>query len=567
LVLAVTLVLGSTLLHDQEFRQLAKHVFAASLYLNNWVLSIEKGYFDIGSEYKPLLHLWSLSIEEQFYLLWPGLLVLTSRRISSDLSKSSIIAGIFLISLGACLVQTYTHPIGAFYSPHTRIWELVAGSALHLLTPAARQKLGQFAMSGLPVLVLGLLTLNPEEPFPGFWALLPVLGALLLIASPIGSVSFNFLSHRSLVGIGQISYPLYLWHWPLLAFASLFFGDTVGVSDRIALMGVAVTLSIATKWLIEDPLRYGGRAGLKTVGLLLCMTVLSSLAAWIYKNDGMTQREFNRRNLSLSSGDLPSIKHLINKRCDFIKINVECWHDIVALPTQVVIGDSKGKAFFTGLMHQTQGNQGWLYLGGNAVDGAPIPQSTSQAHLHHGIFDQVVATIDEMPNIRRVVLAVALRSLYQLRRDDSVLDLEDKSSAEREEVRLAVYDGLKRLQNRDREVWVLIDNPTFLNPPKCVDRYTGWRYIDQFKPPRPDKCSMSLQTHLDRTRIYIEMLRDVQRELATEGIKINLLDPTPVLCDFAIQRCEMTSQGRYLYDFTDHLSAFGAKSVAGLIAE
>jgi len=63
------------------------------------------------------------------------------------------------------------------------------------------------------------------------------------------------------------------------------------------------------------------------------------------------------------------------------------------------------------------------------------------------------------------------------------------------------------------------------------------------------------------------MLRDVQRELATEGIKINLLDPTPVLCDFAIQRCEMTSQGRYLYDFTDHLSAFGAKSVAGLIAE
>jgi peptidoglycan/LPS O-acetylase OafA/YrhL len=97
LVLTVTLVLGSTLLHNQEFRQLAKHVFAASLYLNNWVLSIEKGCFDIGSEYKPLLHLWSLSIEEQFYLLWPGLIVLINRGTSSDLSKSSIIAGIFLL--------------------------------------------------------------------------------------------------------------------------------------------------------------------------------------------------------------------------------------------------------------------------------------------------------------------------------------------------------------------------------------------------------------------------------------------------------------------------------------
>jgi peptidoglycan/LPS O-acetylase OafA/YrhL len=142
LVLTVTLVLGSALLHNQEFRQLAKHIFAASLYLNNWILSIEKGYFDIGSEYKPLLHLWSLSIEEQFYFLWPILIVLINRRASSELSKSRIIAGIFLVSFVACLVQTYTHPIGAFYSPHTRIWELLAGSALHLVMPAARQKMG-----------------------------------------------------------------------------------------------------------------------------------------------------------------------------------------------------------------------------------------------------------------------------------------------------------------------------------------------------------------------------------------------------------------------------------------
>jgi hypothetical protein len=530
-------------------------------------LSIEKGYFDSGSEYKPLLHLWSLSIEGQFYLLWPGLIVLINRRASSDLSKSSIIAGIFLISFVACLVQTYTHPIGAFYSPHTRIWELVAGGALHLLMPAARQKMGQLAMLGLPVLVFGLLVLKPEQAFPGFLALVPVVGAVVLIVAPTGSVSSNFLSHRLLVGIGQISYPLYLWHWPLLAFASLFFGDNLAVIERIALIGAAVALSIATKWMLEDPLRYGGRRGLKTFGLLTGMAVLSILAVWIYKNDGMTQREFNRRNLSLSSGDLPSIKHLINKRCDFIKINIECWRDTRAVPTQAVIGDSKGKAFFAGLMHQTQGDQGWLYLGGNAVDGAPIPQSTSLARLHPGIFNQVVGAIDEMPNIRRVVLAVALRSLYQLRRDDSVLDLEDRSSAEREEVRLAVYEGLKRLQNHGREVWVLIDNPTFLNPPKCVDRYTGWWYIDQFKPSRPDGCSMSLQTHLDRTRVYTEMLQDVQRKLAAEGVKINLLDPTPVLCDFATRRCEMTSHGRYLYDFTDHLSAFGAKSVAGLIVK
>ena len=78
---------------------------------------------------------------------------------------------------------------------------------------------------------------------------------------------------------------------------------------------------------------------------------------------------------------------------------------------------------------------------------------------------------------------------------------------------------------------------------------------------------MSLQTHLDRTRVYTEMLQGVQRELAAEGVKINLLDPTPVLCDFTTQRCEMTSHRRYLYDFTDHLSAFGAKSVAGLMVK
>ncbi|MBU3649382.1 MAG: acyltransferase [Limnohabitans sp.] len=112
-VLLFTLGVGLVLLHEQELRQLAKHAFAAALFLNNWALSVEKGYFDVDSEDKPLLHLWSLSIEEQFYLLWP-LLLWWLARLERPPKMQRIVLGLTLASFAACALQTFTHPVGAY---------------------------------------------------------------------------------------------------------------------------------------------------------------------------------------------------------------------------------------------------------------------------------------------------------------------------------------------------------------------------------------------------------------------------------------------------------------------
>jgi peptidoglycan/LPS O-acetylase OafA/YrhL len=566
-VLVSSLILGFHLLHDSELMQLAKHTFAASLFLNNWALSIENGYFDMGSEYKPLLHLWSLSIEEQFYLLWPLVLV-WGTRLAPGLTQRRIMIGLLLVaSLGACLLLTFSRPVGAFYSPHTRIWELIAGAVLHLAPEVIRQVLARASVLAIPALVFGLFGLHAKLPFPGYWALLPVICAMLLLMAPAHGLAQRVLSTKPMVKLGLISYPLYLWHWPLIAFGQMFFGDSLGVAGRLTLIATAVILSVVTKHFIEDPLRHGEHRRLKAWSLLAVMTLLSAFSVWTYQHNGFPERSFNQRNLSFSTGNLPSIKHLINHACPGVLATFNCWYSPNSAPTQAVIGDSKGLHFYIGLMQETQGSKGWFYLGGNANDGAPIPVAPSTNPKHHHKLDQVIVALNEMPQVKRVVLATALRSLYQLKSDDSVLDLQEKTPEQQEQVRAAVFNALQKLADHGREVWVLMDNPTFLHPPRCLPRNTGWAWLDAFKRLPENGCGMALQTHLDRTRIYNQMLHSVQQDLALQNINIKLIDPIPVLCDLTIQRCELAKSGHYLYDFTDHLSAYGARSVARLIEE
>ena len=561
-VLGFTSFVGFHLLHDGELMQLAKHTLAASLFLNNWVLSIEKGYFDIGSEYKPLLHLWSLSIEEQFYLLWPLVLFGLARLGQNASSRRWVIGSLMFCSLLACLTQTFTRPVGAFYSPHTRVWELIAGAVLHLLPMAYQRKLGIASAWALPVLVLGLFGLHAQLPFPGYWALLPVICAMSLLLAPAQSLASRWLSSRPMVALGLISYPLYLWHWPLIAFAQLYLGDSLGTSARLSLLGLAVLLSLLTHRFIEHPLRHGSRAGLKALMLVACMAVLATLAVWTHHQNGFPNRDFNQRNLSLNSGDVPSVKPWMSKSCPQLPQGFECWRSTDSDLTQAVVGDSKGKAFFTGLLQHTQGRQGWFYLGGNAKDGAPIPQAESTQGPHQGVLDRTVDALDQMPQVKRVVLAVALRSLYGLKTDDSVLDLADKTETQRAQVHQALEKALRRLAQHDREVWVLIDNPTFLNPPRCVTRHIGWAWADTIKTTVENGCGMSLQTHLSRTQIYRDTVFGVQQKLKAQGIEIQVIDALSQLCDLTTQRCEMTKNGRYLYDFTDHMSGYGAHLVA-----
>src|ERR1700737_3717839 len=217
-VLCATLVLGWLWMLPAAYAQLSTDVFASAAFFSNIALLLQSGYFDIESGKKPLLHLWSLGIEEQFYLFWPLILMLVARMRLSILVAASVI-GIGSFVLNVALIGS--NPVATFYLPFTRASELLAGAVLacgwnQVSQTSTASNLR--ASIGLVLIAVAAGVLDTKSAFPGWWAILPVAGAALLLSPPAAWFCRTLLASRPLVWIGLISYPLYLWHWPLLVF-------------------------------------------------------------------------------------------------------------------------------------------------------------------------------------------------------------------------------------------------------------------------------------------------------------------------------------------------------------
>ncbi len=301
LVLGSCLALGWALLLKDELRQLGGHTAAGAAFLSNFVLMHESGYFDTAVELKPLLHLWSLAIEEQFYLIWPLALFLAYRYRRNPLTVILVILAVsFALNAGRAGGR---HAVQTFYHPLTRFWELLTGAtlawiALHrheafdaalrrLLPQTDRQSALQDLKSvlGLGLIAAGVFLIDRNRAFPGGWALLPTLGAFLVIsAGANATLNRRLLAHPALVFVGLISYPLYLWHWPLLSFARIVIGETPSTGVRVALVALSILLAFLTYRFVERPVRAPrphlarGPADSGTKGIVLVLvTALAAL--------------------------------------------------------------------------------------------------------------------------------------------------------------------------------------------------------------------------------------------------------------------------------------------------
>jgi peptidoglycan/LPS O-acetylase OafA/YrhL len=261
LVLLATLAFGWYVLLPGEFSQLGKQTTGGAAFFANLVFLGEAGYFDATAETKPLLHLWSLGIEEQFYIFWPLLLGLAWRKRWPILRVTLAVATVsFLVNV----LTVQPHRAAAFYSPLSRAWELMAGGLLAVMQLQAAAAAGQGqaggrvwkkhlqSIVGIALIVLGLFMTRSTKAFPGWWALLPVLGAASCIAAgPGGVLNKYLLSNRVMVWIGLISYPLYLWHWPLLSYARIVTGGEPPLQLRVVLVVASIVLAWATYRFLE----------------------------------------------------------------------------------------------------------------------------------------------------------------------------------------------------------------------------------------------------------------------------------------------------------------------------
>jgi peptidoglycan/LPS O-acetylase OafA/YrhL len=303
-VLAGCLAFGWFALFANEYESLGRHILGGAAFVSNLVLWREAGYFDVAAEFKPLLHLWSLGIEEQFYIIWPLLLAFFWRKTHRLLL---VIVVLLLLSLFFNLFLIDRRPTATFYLPFTRFWELMMGSLLayagifakprewlaNVLRVDARLRQELLAWTGLLLLTAAIFLTNKDLPFPGALALVPTLGALCLIAAGPGATPNNYaLACRPLVFIGTISYPLYLWHWPLLSFARIVEYGAPSPAERILLIVAGYLLAWLTYRFVENPIRTG-KSQKSAILLFFVSVVLAATGLAISASRGLEFRAVN----------------------------------------------------------------------------------------------------------------------------------------------------------------------------------------------------------------------------------------------------------------------------------
>ena len=380
------------LLADQ-YKQLGKHIAAGAGFLSNFILWNEASYFDNSNDTKPLLHLWSLGIEEQFYIVYPVFLWFAWK------CKFNLFVIISIIAIASFMLNiNYVEKdsIATFYSPQTRFWELLSGS---LLSWIIHQKNGRLesiknnvnyqlerivfrknqlidtitlsnALSffGLFLLTYGLFQINKKLSFPGVRALVPASGAVMLIMADSKSwINRKILSNKVLVWFGLISFPLYLWHWPLLSLARIVL-DTSHLTRnmRVSIVVISIVLSWITYKFVETPIRFNSKLYelMKVKILIFLMVLFFSLGYLIFSMNGFPQRGVNQKELKSNEilsyfyslkdqdklyGERSCFKYRESQKINFF-INNDCLVvKNTSSPTVFLIGDSHSASLSLGL--------------------------------------------------------------------------------------------------------------------------------------------------------------------------------------------------------------------------
>jgi peptidoglycan/LPS O-acetylase OafA/YrhL len=317
LVIMATLATGWFLLPIKEFKSLGLNIAGSAAFAQNLVLLNEVGYFDIAAVKKPLLHIWSLGIEEQYYIAWPLILLVVYR---FRLNLVTVCAFLSALSFAVCIYYMLYNVDRGFYLPTSRAWELLVGSWLAIFTVAhhksarmqrwkdrlalilhsviytvgemPRRETLQNLGSGIAFLLIGFAAVRFSSSlhYPGYYALFPVVAAVILIACSQAVLNRKFLASRPMVFVGLISYPLYLWHFPIFAYAHVLWPEG---GSRI-LMAVAILLSFVLAYLtyiwVEKPLRFGVARRYAVAPSIVLMLGIFIAGAVIYKADGVPSR-------------------------------------------------------------------------------------------------------------------------------------------------------------------------------------------------------------------------------------------------------------------------------------
>jgi len=365
-----------------------------------------------------------------------------------------------------------------------------------------------------------------------------------------------------LVGIGLISYPLYLWHWVLLSYLRILKPVPDGI-EIVAAVILSLGLAFLTYRYIERPIRTGALGkGLSTSGALaggICMVLAAGLLT--YKAGGLPNREVAHINHDKASGSAGGYGSNVVYGCaalnnDELKQSAYCVRDGRSAVRYALIGDSKAGALLPGLIRTSNTDGRWLYIGGTAHDTAPVPVLSESPVFaqYQRVARAAIEVLAKDNAIEVVVVAVAARTLFDLNTDYTLEDLP------RSPHYAAAYDGLllgvNALVAAGKKVVLVMDHPTLPYPEHCLERRTSSEAINEVLrlPQTITRCSIKLDQHEALSAQYRQLILKV----AAGVPNVSVFDTVPYVCDMDERVCRAFKEGRLLYGVTDHLSDYAS---------
>ncbi|MEH6449846.1 MAG: acyltransferase family protein [Oleispira sp.] len=532
----VLLALGWVYLPAVEYEQLGKHVFGAITFLSNFIFRSESGYFHPTSDETWLLHTWSLSVEWQFYILLPLVLAVIWRIFPSrNTLLLSYIAGI-IISLYLSIIYTNIKPTAAYYYLPTRAWEMLAGGFVFLIAKNKPRHSKAYEIAGFSCIILAICVFNTQTPWPGWEALLPVIGTCLVLYAKEENSYFSATRAHNV--IGSLSYSLYLWHWPIVVGLTY-----AGHKDTPALIAAGIAVSIILGWAsyrfveMKSVAIYSKSTKSTTLISITSAVALIALAGLSINHlKGVYGRLPTEIENIFDTQRDSAIPHNCQKGCSYGGSDVAL----------VLFGDSHAESIIHSLEHSMpRKDLGFIAItatGCPPISGTFI-KNKKRCDNHH---QNLIIQLDKLPAKTPVLITASLSSYIH---DGTVEINNEVSVGNKAEYQSKIASKLKHTLcqlAQSRPVYITTPTPEMLvNVPKFIGRSTFY-YNNSIT-----DILLDMEVHTERNRIALSALAKAKAECG-----INILETTPYLCKKT--HCTGMRDGAALYFDDDHLSQTGA---------